>query len=71
MLEKGSLATNDGRSLNWSGSLQMIYNRNFQKHNINVSLGMEVSENKSSSISANYKGFPDGNLTSLSYARKS
>lgn len=70
MLEKGSLATNDGRSLNWSGSLQMIYNRNFQKHNINVSLGMEVSENKSSSISANYKGFPDGNLTSLSYAQQ-
>ena len=48
----------------------MIYNRNFQKHNINVSLGMEVSENKSSSISANYKGFPDGNLTSLSYAQQ-
>lgn len=69
-LSSGELTTGNGNNftLDWQASL--AYNRFIDKHNINVSAGMNVMESQSKSLTANYRGFPSGSLHSPNYAQE-
>ena len=68
-LSSGELTAGSGNSftIDWQASL--AYNRFIGRHNINTSLGMNIMENKSKSLSARYEGFPSGSLSSPNYAQ--
>ena len=69
-LSSGELSTGSGNifTLDWQASL--AYNRSINKHNVNVSAGMNVMENQTKSLSASYRGFPSGSLHSPNYAQE-
>ncbi len=67
---KGSLSTLDRKSFNWTTNLLLRYNRSIALNYINASLGLNVSEQKKSSLGVNYRGFPSGNLSSVMYAQE-
>lgn len=69
-LSSGELTTNSGDnfSMDWQASLS--YNRFIKQHNINVSLGLNIKEDRSKSVSSNYRGFPSGSLDSPNYAQE-
>lgn len=69
-LSSGELYTGSGDSfiLDWQALLS--YNRFIGKHNINTSIGLNILENQSKSLSAKYLGFPSGSLHSPNYAQQ-
>lgn len=69
-LSSGELSTGSGDnlSLDWQASLS--YNRFVKQHNMNVSLGINLKEDSSKSLSASYRGFPSGSLHSPNYAQE-
>lgn len=66
----GELHTNDGNSLDWDLQATLSYNRYINKHNINVSAGINSIASTNESISAEYRGFPSGILHSPNYAQE-
>lgn len=69
-LSSGSLSTGSGDnfSMDWQASL--AYNRFIKEHNINVSLSINIKDDRSKNISAYYLGFPSGALHSPNYAQE-
>lgn len=67
---KGTLTTTEGKSYNWTTNLQVLYNRSIGVNYISGSLGLNTTENITSTITVNYKGFPSGNLSSVMYAQE-
>ena len=69
-LSSGELTTGSGDnfSLDWQASLS--YNRFIKENNINVSLGINIKDDRSKSVSAYYRGFPSGALHSPNYAQE-
>lgn len=43
-------------------------NKTIEKHDINIAINGELTENKSHSVSTHYVGFPSGHLSSVNYA---
>lgn len=66
----GELHTNDGNSLDWDLQATIAYNRYINKHNINISAGINAISNSSESVAAEYRGFPSGILHSPNYAQE-
>ncbi len=50
------------------GNLMLMYNRNINKHNLNLTLAANAREAKQNLSIAKYRGFPAGNLNSPNYA---
>ena len=69
-LSSGSLTTGSGDMFTWDWQASLSYNRSIQNHNINVSLGINMKEDRYESTSAYYEGFPSGALSSPNYAQK-
>ena len=65
----GELYLDENDSFNWDAYVLAAYNRNIRKHNINLSLGINATSEKSSSSSAQYRGFPSGDFSSPNYAQ--
>lgn len=66
----GELYTTDGKSFDWDLQATLSYNRTWNKHNLNFLLGVNSRSTKSKSISAQYRGFPSGVLSSPNYAEE-
>lgn len=64
----GELYTTDGKNFDWDLQATLSYNRTFEKHNLNFLLGYNARSTKSKSVSAQYRGFPSGELSSPNYA---
>lgn len=58
--ERGSLRENDLKSTRWTLNGLVSYNRDIKNNHINVTWGIEASENISSSKSTTYIGFVEG-----------
>ncbi len=69
-LYSGELRKSNGESFNWDMNLLLAYNRTFDKHNVNFTVGINTKEDYSESGSAFYKGFPSGSLNSPNYAKE-
>ncbi|MDB0714762.1 SusC/RagA family TonB-linked outer membrane protein [Bacteroides xylanisolvens] len=69
-LSSGELRTGSGNSFSYDWQASLAYNRFISKHNINASLGINMREDRNKNLSAFYKGFPSGSLTSPNYAQK-
>ena len=69
--DKGSLSTTYSNSWNWNAKGMFYYNKTVhESHFINATLGVELSESKSESVSATYTGFGLSNAHSPIYAAK-
>ena len=69
-LYSGELRKSNGESFNWDMNLLLAYNRTFDKHNVNFTVGINTKEDYSESGFALYKGFPSGSLNSPNYAKE-
>lgn len=65
----GQLIAGSGTDLSWDFQSTLSYNRYIGKHNLNLSLGVNAQEVKTSSVSTDYRGFPSGSLHSPNYAQ--
>ena len=66
----GELNTSRGNEFYWDLSSTLSYNRSVEKHHINLLLGVNARSAKSDNISASYRGFPSGALSSPNYAEE-
>lgn len=64
----GDLYWDEGQSTRWDGNAFVYYNRSINRHNLNLSLGMNITSSESYNISTHYRGFPSGELHSPNYA---
>lgn len=64
----GDKSTSSGDSKKIDGTLQLNYNAGINGHNINLNLSANLRAIRNESESANYRGFPGGDLTSTNYA---
>ena len=69
-LSSGELTTGSGDNLSLDWQASLAYNRFIKEHNINVSLGINIKEDRSKTLSAFYRGFPSGSLYSPNYAQE-
>ena len=69
-LYSGELTKSNGDSFTWDMNVLLAYNRSFEKHNLNFSVGINAKEDSSEGNSALYKGFPSGSLSSPNYAKE-
>lgn len=68
--ERGAYRDGDLRTSRWNASLMLAYNRTIGKNHINVTLGAEAAETRSTSEYASYKGFISGTVPSPANALK-
>lgn len=66
----GDKSTSKGTDTIIDGTLQLMYNSRIGKNDINLNLSSTIRQNHYESESANYRGFPGGDLTSTNYAAK-
>ena len=67
--EKGSLSTTYTNAWNWDAKGMFYYNNTLkERHFVNATLGIELSESKSESVAATYTGFGLSNAHSPIYA---
>ena len=66
----GELHTTDGNNFNWDMQATLSYNRTINKHNLNFLVGINQRATKTESVSAQYRGFPNGTLNSQNYAEE-
>ena len=66
----GELHTTDGNNFNWDMQATLSYNRTINKHNLNFLVGINQRATKTKSVSAQYRGFPNGTLNSQNYAEE-
>ncbi len=64
----GELRTSDEESTSWDLTANISYNRSIEKNNINFNMGINSQNSNSQTTSAEYRGFPSGQLTSPNYA---
>ena len=69
-LSSGELTPGSGNKFTLDWQATVAYNRYINKHNINDSAVMNVMENQTKSLTANYRGFPSGSLHSPNYAQE-
>lgn len=67
-LVAGDLFTDIGTSSRVNVRLSASFNKTIEKHNFNLAVNGEMSENQSESVSTHYVGFPSGRLSSVNYA---
>lgn len=66
----GELRTGAGDNFSFDWQASLSYNRFIKQHNINVSLGLNMKDDRSKGLSSFYKGFPSGSLHSPNYAQE-
>nr|WP_234155893.1 TonB-dependent receptor [Bacteroides thetaiotaomicron] len=69
-LSSGELTTGSGDNFSFDWQASLAYNRFIKQNNINVSVGINIKDDRSKSISAYYRGFPSGALHSPNYAQE-
>lgn len=67
-LTSGELRTTDEEGTSWDLTANISYNRNIEKNNINFNMGINSQNTNGKTTSAEYRGFPSGQLTSPNYA---
>ncbi len=67
-LVAGDLYTDVGGSSRVNVRLGISLNKTIEKHDINIAINGELTENKSHSVYTHYVGFPSGHLSSVNYA---
>ena len=67
-MSSGSYSLSKSEDLNWNMNVLLSYNRLIDKHNINLTAGVNMLGNKSEGSSSEYRGFPSGKLNSINYA---
>jgi TonB-linked SusC/RagA family outer membrane protein len=65
---RGQLFVSNAKSFSWNSNLMLMYNRDFQNHNINLNLALNANEEVSSSEDHAYNGFPSGQFHDPKYA---
>jgi TonB-linked SusC/RagA family outer membrane protein len=68
LFTKGELSQSETNSLDWNTNLFASYNQNIDKHNINLSLGINARSVNEEYITALYRGFPNASYHSPAYA---
>lgn len=69
-VKRGSLTETTTKDLAVNMNLLLNYVKTIGAHNMNIALGINTVENKSSYFSASYLGFPSGTLNTPSYAEE-
>lgn len=69
-LESGELNISNGKMFTYDMNFTLSYNEMIGDHMINALAGVTVKETTSNSTSADYYGFPAGNLSSPEYAKE-
>lgn len=69
-LSSGELTTGSGDNFSFDWQASLAYNRFIKQNNINISVGINIKDDRSKSISAYYRGFPSGALHSPNYAQE-
>ena len=65
---KGERNLSETKKFGWNVNVFTSYNQSIRKHNINLSVGLNLKEDKSSYESSAYKGFPNAKRNAISYA---
>lgn len=65
---KGERDLSETKTFSWNVNLFTSYNRTIQKHNINLSVGINMKEDQKTYEDASYKGFPNAKRHAVSYA---
>ena len=68
--EQGQLDRDLSEGYNWTAKGLFLYNRQFKKHFINATAGIEAVESHSSSNRMTFTGFPMGSVHSSEFAAK-
>ncbi len=68
--DKGELRRSDNRNWNWNLRGMFYFNKMIDKHFINATAGVEVSENQSEATSVALTGFQLGNMNKPQFAAK-
>lgn len=68
LFSKGQLDQSTTNFLDWNTNIFGSYNRNIDKHNINVSAGINAKSTKEDYTTASYRGFPSPGYHSPAYA---
>lgn len=67
---KGDLWISKSENISWNANIVLNYLKEWNKHYMNFSLGVNARENKIDGIYSRYRGFPSGALNSPNYAQK-
>ncbi|WP_099292824.1 SusC/RagA family TonB-linked outer membrane protein [Butyricimonas sp. Marseille-P3923] len=65
---KGERNLTETKSFGWNVNLFTSYNRSLGKHNVNLSVGINVKEDQREFEESAYKGFPNAKRHAISYA---
>lgn len=65
---KGERNLSETQTFSWNVNLFTSYNRTIKKHNINLSVGINLKEDQRSYEESSYKGFPNAKRHAISYA---
>lgn len=66
--EKGYLTIENGNGYNWNVNAMFYYNKEFNKHFINATAGLNITESESSSERMKFVGFQLGSMNTSAYA---
>ena len=69
-MSSGSYNLSKSEELSWNTNILFAYNQMVNRHNINLTAGLNIMANKSEGTSSQYKGFPSGSLNSINYAEE-
>lgn len=65
---KGERNLSETQTFSWNVNLFTSYNRTIKKHNINLSVGINLKEDQRAYEESSYKGFPNAKRHAISYA---
>ncbi len=68
--EKGSLSISDNTNFAWDANAFLSYNKSFEKHHVNATLGSNMQETQTQTSTYAYQGFPSGTVSDLVFAAK-
>lgn len=70
LFTKGELEQSGATTLDWNTNIFGSYNQNIDKHNINLSLGVNAKSTREDYMTASYRGFPNAQYHSPAYAHE-
>lgn len=67
--ERGELVLSGTKTFSWNTNVLLMYNVNYERHYLSLTLGLNMNENKSKFSSSRYRGFPAAHLSEQKYAK--
>ena len=68
--QKGELTKTRQEAFSWNTNVLLIYNNTIGNHNLNLSLGLNITEDRSTYELSSFRGFPSAQLHDQKYAKE-